>query len=423
MTALKTYYYRLLFSDGSLKAGFYHLAVEQDFSARLRLEKEFDATVVGLWSLPRPLTAAYRAFGRLFRRDSTPEDLAGFLRDLGVMLRAGVPALDALQTIMSEERTTSAGQVVRIARQMYDDLDAGVSVSAAFARRPDIFPETVRNLVAIGEQTGYLDRMLIEGAEHIERVVNIRRDVRTALIYPLFVFMSLIAVAIFWITYVVPTMGELFEQLDAEMPAITNHLIALSDSIGNNALTVIVAMIAIVAGITGAIRHHEPTRYAVHRLAHRLPIARTLMTSSGMAALTEHLAILIRSGIEIVTSLDILIRATTDLHYRRRLIQIRESVMRGEGVAASMRAAGGFPAMAVRMIAVGEESGSMDRQLDHLSTEYRKRLNTVIASLSEIIKPVIILIAGGLFFVLVIALLIPIYDLIRQAMQISGAGA
>ncbi|WP_018717534.1 type II secretion system F family protein [Arhodomonas aquaeolei] len=422
MTALRTYYYRVLMPHGALRTGFYRIAVEQDFSARLRLEQEFDGTVVSLWPLPRPVTAACDGLRRMIHRGIRAEDLAGFLRDMGIMLRAGVPALDALRTIIGEGETTGTRGITRIARQMHDDLDAGVSVSEAFARRPDVFPETVRNLVAIGDQSGNLDRMLIEGAEHTERMVNIRRDVRTALIYPIFVFASIIAVAAFWITYVVPTMGDLFEQLNAEMPAITRNLIAFSDLVAGNALAVILVLAALIAGITWAVRNHEPTRHAMHTLAHRLPVTRVLATSSGMAAISEHLAILVRSGLDIVTSLDVLTRATGDLYYRRRLARVREAVTRGEGVASSMRAVGGFPAMAVRMIAVGEDSGSIDEQLDHLSAEYRKRLDVVIASLSEIIKPAIILVAGALFFVLVLALLIPIYDLIRQAMQISAGG-
>lgn len=421
MMTLRTYYYRVLMPHGGVKAGFYRLAVERDFSVQLRLEQEFDATVISLWRLPRAMTATYETLRQLFQRDIPAEDLAGFLRDMGVMLRAGVPALDALRTVISEGQTSSSPGIAQVARQMHKDLDAGISISDAFARRPDVFPETVRNMMAIGDQSGNLDRMLLESAEHTERVLNIRRDIRTALIYPIFVFATIIAVAAFWITYVIPTLGDLFDQLNADMPAFTVSLIALSEWVVDRLLMVVLLLVVLTVGGIWLVRNHDPTRYAIHTIGHRLPLTRVLITSSGMAAMTEHLAILVRAGLDIVTSLDILTRTTNDLYYRRRLIQVRQAVTRGEGVASSMRATGGFPAMTVRMIAVGEESGSLDEQLSHLSAEYRKRLTVVIASLSEIIKPAIILVAGGLFFVLVLALLIPIYDLIRQAMQIGGA--
>jgi type II secretory pathway component PulF len=160
----------------------------------------------------------------------------------------------------------------------------------------------------------------------------------------------------------------------------------------------------------------------VDETLHRLQISRVLMTASGMAHISEHLALLVRAGIDFVGSLDILARSTGDRYYRWRLIKVRDAVARGEGIASAMRRTGGFPPMAVRMIAVGEESGSLDVQLTHLAQEYRKRLENVIRSLSEIIKPAIILLAGGLFIFLIVALLLPVYDLVRQSVQSSMGG-
>jgi general secretion pathway protein F/type IV pilus assembly protein PilC len=142
-----------------------------------------------------------------------------------------------------------------------------------------------------------------------------------------------------------------------------------------------------------------------------------------MAHLTEHLAILVRAGLDFVSALDVLARSTQDRYYQRRLIQVRELVSRGEGIASSMRRTGGFPAMAVRMVAVGEESGSLDVQLTHLAGEYRKRLEILVKSLAEIIKPAVILLAGALFLFLIVALLLPVYDLVQQSVRQSLGGS
>lgn len=123
-----------------------------------------------------------------------------------------------------------------------------------------------------------------------------------------------------------------------------------------------------------------------------------------------------------MTSLEVLANATTDQYYRQRLLRVRDAVARGEGIGVSMRRVGGFPAMAVRMISVGEESGSLNKQLDRLAAEYRKRLDVVVTSLGEIIKPALILIAGGFFIFLIVALLLPIYDLVRQSVSHSLGG-
>jgi general secretion pathway protein F/type IV pilus assembly protein PilC len=157
----------------------------------------------------------------------------------------------------------------------------------------------------------------------------------------------------------------------------------------------------------------------MHETLHRIPILQVIMTSSSMAHITEHLAILVRAGLDFVTCLKVLERSTQNLYYQRRLVRVRESVERGGGIADSMRSVGGFPAMAVRMIAVGESSGSLDAQLTHLAVEYRKRLDVLIKSLFELIKPLVILVAGALFLFLVVALLLPVYDLVRQSVNQS----
>lgn len=422
MSRLRTYYYRVLSPSGRMQTGFYRLAVEQDTSVRLRLEREMDATVLSLHPLPPPLSTVYAVVSGLFSRSVNAEDLSALLRDMGVMMRAGVPVLDALATIVSERRSSGAKVVAQLAQQLYDDLDSGIAVSDAIARRPDIFPETVRNLVLIGDKSGALDRMLLEAAEHVERVTNIGRDVRTALIYPVFVFSTLLAVMAFWLVYVMPTLGELFQQLDADMPPVTLALIAFGAYASEHGLAVITGIIVVLLAVVTLFRRHEPSRKRLHAAFHYLPISKRIVTSSGMAAMTEHMAILVQSGLDIISTLNVLTRTTGDLYYRSRLQKVSEAVSRGEGVAPSMRRVGGFPPMVVRMIGVGEESGSLDEQLNHLAREYRKRLEVMIASLSEIIKPVVVLVAGGLFFFLVIALLLPIYDLIGTSMQQNMGG-
>lgn len=414
-SSLNTYYYRVLLPHGSVRSGLLRLAVKREVSVRMRIESDTDGTVLSLFRFPSWLAFFSEILMHVFRRQVRGEDLAGFLRDMGLMMRAGVPALDALQTLVDESDTSENRAMAYVARNMLDDLNAGVGMTEAFNRHPDVFPETVRNLVSIGDQTGTLDRMLGEAAEHVERMINIKRDIKTALIYPAFVFSTIIGVAIFWIYYVVPNMARLFKQMQAKLPPITEGLVSFANMLSTH-LPWVLLVVAVVA-ITGTVlfKRSESFQLATYNLLHRLPISRTLLVSSGMAHMTEHLSILVRAGVDLVSSLRILGRATKNRYYRTRLIQVAESVSRGESVSSSMRRVGGFPAMAVRMISVGEESGSLDQQLAHLAGDYRKRLEVVVKSLAEILKPLIILVAGGLFLFLIVALLLPVYDLVRQS--------
>ena len=210
---MNTYYYRLVQTGGSRRTGIVHLAMERDFSARLWLEKHYDATVVSLRRLPAWLGQGLRQVSRSGARRIRSEELAGMLRDLAVMTAAGIPMIDALQTVAGEEAIDRRSRVAAVARLLLQDLDGGASVSETFARHHDIFPETVRNLITIGDETGAMDSMLMEAAEHIERLGQLGRDTRRAMIYPAVVFAAIFAVALFWAYYVIPNLAELFRNL------------------------------------------------------------------------------------------------------------------------------------------------------------------------------------------------------------------
>lgn len=419
-TGLRTYFYRVLLPNGKVERGFLRMLVERDHSVQLRLEARTEGTVLSLVRLPMWVTALNDFREKLFRRNLHSQDLAGFLRDMGIMLDAGVPVTEALSTLIEDESGQSG--VGEIARRVHTDLGSGMRMPQSFARHPDVFPETVRNLAEIGDQSGSLPKMLLESAAHTERLIDIHRDIRTALIYPVMVFATIIGVGFFWLYYVVPNMAQLFKQLQAKLPPLTQWLIAVSDALVQYLLLFALVAVLIIVAVVWCYRSLPRFKAWCHELLHKLPIFNTLTTSSGMAFVTEHLALLVRAGLDFMTSLEVLGNATADQYYSQRLKRVREGVARGEGIGASMRRVGGFPAMAVRMISVGEESGSLDKQLDRLAAEYRKRLDVVVSTLSEIIKPALILLAGALFIFLIVALLLPIYDLVRQSVNHSLGG-
>jgi type II secretory pathway component PulF len=411
---MNTYAYRLLLANGRTRSGMLRLMVERDLSARLWLERHFDAVVLSLYRLPNWMAAVLGASGSVTGQTLPPTELSGLLRDLAVMTRAGVPIIEGLKT-MAAETDSSQRRIAATARLLISALDAGASISEAFNRYPNIFPESVRNLMAIGEESGTIDRMLLEAAEHIERMTTLGRNMRQALIYPAFVFATILGAALFWIYYVIPNLAQLFSQMQVKLPAITRGVMQLSKWLEGNALPSFVLMAVLVLGIWLLLKFNKKTRRLLSSLAHRLPIARVLVTASGMAFITEHLAIMIAAGVDIIRSLGVLERALSDEYYRERINKVRVAVDRGELLGAAMQQVGGFPPMALRMIAVGEETGSLDTQLKHLAQEYRQRLAQLIGTLAEVIKPVVILVAGTFFLLLVVALLLPIYDLVRQA--------
>jgi type II secretory pathway component PulF len=415
---MNTYFYRVLLANGRTKYGMLRLMVERDLSAKIWLERHFESVVLQLYRLPNWVAGIFSATGSTFGQKLAPIELSGLLRDLAVMTKAGVPIIESLKAI-AEESDKSQKRIASTARLLISALDAGAPISEAFNRHPNIFPESVRNLMAIGEESGTVDQMLLEAAEHIERMTSLGRNMRQALIYPAFVFATMFGAALFWIYYVIPNLAGLFLQMRVKLPAITRGVLEVSKWMEGNANTSLFVILGVIVGIWLLIKLNRGARSFSFSLAHRLPILRTLVTASGMAFITEHLAILIASGVDIMRSLGVLERALSDEYYRERIKKTRLAVERGELLAAAMRQVGGFPPMALRMIAVGEETGSLDKQLKQLAIEYRQRLAHLIASLSEIIKPLIILLAGLFFILLIVALLLPIYDLVRQASTAS----
>jgi general secretion pathway protein F/type IV pilus assembly protein PilC len=414
------YCYRLLLEDGRRKNGFAWFAVERDFSVHLWLERQYRAVVLALYRCPAILNGLLRVTAGLRAQRAGTEDLAGMLRDLALMLQSGIPIIDGLRMIVDEAGFGVPGGTVTAARLLYGELAGGATVSQAFARHPDLFPEIVRHLVDIGNESGTLDRMLLEASAHLERVLIMGRNARRALVYPFFVFATIIGAAAFWIYYVIPGLSDLFRQLHAKMPPLTLALLDFSDKVADNGLTAF--LIPLIAGCLAwlAFRRSPAVRLFCFRMGHRLPVAGVLLRTAGMAFFTEHLALLIRAGLDIMQSLKVLERATGDAYYKEGIGEVRRVVARGERLSAALRAANRFPPLTLRMVAVGENTGTLDGQLARLAAEYRQRLDHLIATLAEVIKPVVILLAGAFFVFIVIALLFPVYDLIRQSMLLQG---
>lgn len=414
---MNVYYYRLLLSNGRVRSGIAQLPVEQDASARMWLEKNFDSTLLSLHRLPGWLAETQRSLAKLFKPTIRPVELAGMLRDLAVMTSSGIPVLEALRAVATEVGTVNTSNAARLARRLLDELDAGASLGDAFSRYPDAIPESVRNLVMIGDETGTMDRMLGEAADHLERVARMTADTRQALIYPAFVFTAIFAAGGFWIYYVIPNLSDLFKQMNAKLPPLTIAVMRGSEWLIGHIAYFFGGLVlsAFVLWVTW--RYSRTFRRTVHYALHRLPIAKTIMFSSGLAFLTEYMALLIRAGVDMVSSLQVMERAMRDEYYRDRIIAIRQVLERGDRLSSAMRQVGGFPSMMVRMIGVGEDTGTLDSQFSRLSAEYSLRLQRLISNLSEVIKPLVVLLAGGMFVFLIVALLLPVYDLVRQAIS------
>src|SRR5690606_6430491 len=342
---MNVYYYKLVLSNGRVKSGITQLAVEHVASARIWLEKNFDAVVITLTRFPGWLAETQRSLSHLVKPTIKPIELSGMLQDLAVMTSSGIPVMEALRAVANEVGQGRTSNPAKLARRMLEELDAGASLSEAFARYPDAFPETVRNLIMIGDETGSMDLMLKEAAEHIERISRMTADTKQALIYPVFVFSAIIAAGGFWIYYVVPNLADLFKQMNAQLPPLTVAVMAGSEWLISNFGYIFIGLVALAFTLWVTWRYSRKFRRAIHYTLHKLPIAKTIMFSSGLAFFTEYMSLLIRAGVDMVSSLQVMERAMRDEYYRDRIIAIRQVLERGDRVSSAMRQVGGFPSM------------------------------------------------------------------------------
>ncbi|MCF1182856.1 type II secretion system F family protein [Marichromatium gracile] len=380
-------------------------------TARAMIEQRHDDTVLRLWRLPGPASGLIDLMIGLTRRPVPTEVLAEFLHNLGVMLRCGLPIDQALVELREENRRSPMARVIN---ELHIGVSGGSALSAVMERHREIIPGTVLSLIAIGEQSGNLDRVLLDGAAHINRVRGIRQDVQKALIYPVFVTLVVLLAALFWIDYVLPNIQQMFLQMNAHLPPLTIKAMAVAGWLQR---LIEDWFWALLAGLTLAILLVTRTtwlRQRLYALLWRLPISGRLIRDSALAFMTEYLSLLIRAGVNLSEALAVLEEAMRNPHYRGHLQRVREGIRNGSRLSDELQATGVFPRLMIRLVSVGEQSGNLDEQLDYLAVEYRRRLHHTVDSLAEILKPLMISIAGVFFIFVVAVFLLPVYQLISQ---------
>lgn len=407
---MKYYRYKLIAPTGQLSAGVVRLPYKDIMSAITHLERDGSITIFVKHLGPILAFLFKLATIRLRRKVKRPV-LAEMLNNMAVMLRSGLALVSALQEAAdSAEIPEVQGDI----NDMVQAIQGGMSFSAAAANYPNIFPPTVIHLIRMGEETGQLDKMLADASSHLNRMHGIINDTKQALLYPAIVFLVMGAGLIFWFYYVVPKIVGLFKEMDVVLPPLTLFLIALSEFTRNYLFEVLAGMGALFAILHMARKKSRKFKHITDTGLMKMPLAKTMATASGLAFITEYFSMLLNAGIDILQSFKIIIESVGNEYYREKLVKVKDAISNGEGIADAFKAAEVFPNFVVRMISVGEMSGSLTEQLDYVADEYRKKLNLLVASLGKMLEPVVLIVAGAFFAIIIIALLLPIYDLVSQ---------
>jgi general secretion pathway protein F/type IV pilus assembly protein PilC len=401
------YSYKMLQPSGAIANSVARLPYDDETMAINYLENE-GGTVLHIRQLGK-LAAKYAEFTRFGLRKVKTTEVAETLSNLSVMLGSGIPASEALQEAAQGTENPALALAMEDIR-FY--VEAGSSISEAVGLYPKIFSNTVLYLLRIGEETGRIDRALEVAATHLQRIEQIKSDTKQAMLYPSFILVTMGAAVIFWFYYVVPQIVTLFTEMEVELPPLTKALIAISEWVQAYLVVVLITLAALYISAKIAYAKIYKFRRFMQGLALKIPIIGRLQHTSNLAFVSEYLHLLLDAGVDAFKSLDMVSRSLNNAIYQERVAKIHERITQGQSVADAFQSVTLFPSYVVRMVSVGERTGTLPAQFKRVSAEYRKRLNYKVETLSKSLEPIILIIAGGIFGIILGGLFLPIYDLI-----------
>ena len=339
-----------------------------------------------------------------------PKNLAVFTRQFSVMIDAGLPLVQCLEILGTQEEDKNFASVILATR---GDVESGASLADAMKKHPKTFDPLFTNMIAAGEAGGILDTILKRLATYIEKAVKLKSQVQSAMIYPVAVIVIAVVVVGVILWKVIPTFANLFQGLGAELPLPTRVVIALS----NGLVAYMPYIIGAIVAIGFLFRQYYSTtngRYNVDAVVLKLPVLGSLMRKIAVARFCRTLSTLLASGVSILEAMEITARTSGNAVIEEAIVNTRRSIERGETIAQPLRQTGVFPPMVVQMIGVGEATGALDTMLSKIADFYEEEVDVAVAGLLTLMEPIMIAFLGGIVGGIVIAMYMPIFSLISK---------
>jgi type IV pilus assembly protein PilC len=379
--------------------------VDQATSA-LRRDQILVTKIAPAKAKAEPKPAARKGRGRAVNS----KNLAVFTRQFSVMIDAGLPLVQCLEILGTQEEDKHFSRTILETR---GDVESGSALADAMKKHPKAFDALFTNMIAAGEAGGILDTILKRLAVYIEKNVKLKQQVKSAMIYPVAVLVIafLVVAVILW--KVIPTFATMFAGLGAELPLPTRVVIAMSNFVVRFIPFIIVG---IVAGVF-AVRQYYATnggRHAIDRLLLRMPVLGMILRKIAVARFCRTLSTLISSGVPILDGLEITARTAGNAVVEDGIMTTRKSIERGETVSGPLKDTGVFPAMVTQMIGVGEATGALDTMLAKIADFYEEEVDVAVAGLLTLMEPLMIAFLGVIVGGIVIAMYMPIFSMISK---------
>ncbi|MEO5573340.1 MAG: type II secretion system inner membrane protein GspF [Gammaproteobacteria bacterium] len=346
-------------------------------------------------------------FNLSLRRGISATDLALIARQLATLVRAGLPIEETLRAVSQQTEKPRLKSMLLAVRSRVME---GHSLAVALGDFPSVFPNLYRTTVAAGEQSGYLDVVLERLADYTEGRQQLNQKMTLALIYPVLLTLVAILVVTALLAYVVPQVVQVFANIGQQLPILTRGLIALSNFIRDYGLIMLVIIVMVSAGFSFLMRREGP-RYRFHQLLLKLPLISRLVRGLNAARFARTFSILTASGVPVLDGLRISAQVVSNLPMRGAVEEAASKVREGASLHAALERSHYFPPMTIHLIASGESSGNLEGMLDRAAISQEREMETLMAALLGLFEPLLILTMGGVVLLIVIAILLPIFDL------------
>ncbi len=337
------------------------------------------------------------------------KDIAIFSRQLATMMGAGLPIVQALAIL---EKQTSNKKFKKILKEIRADVEAGMAFSDALEKHP-VFNRLYVNLVRAGEASGNLDAILDRLATFLEKDLELRGKIKSAMTYPIIVFVFAILVTYFLLTGIVPQFAQILTDLGSELPLLTRFLISISDFLRSSTLFIVVA-VAVLWFAYARFYRTPRGRRIIDRMKLRLPVFGNLNKKSALARFSRTLGLLLHSGVNIIEAVDITKGTAGNAVVEDVLDEAKSSVQVGEPLSATLAAYPEiFPPMVSSMIRIGEETGALDAMLQKIADFYEREVDETVASLTAAIEPLMIIFLGAIVGMIVAGMFLPLFQIIN----------
>lgn len=345
-----------------------------------------------------------------FGGNPTAKDLAIFTRQFSVLIDSGVPLVQCLELLASQQENKKFQTAIRAVQK---EVEAGSTLADSMKMHSKIWDDLYTNLVAAGEAGGILDTMFRRLSVYIEKAVKLKAAIRSAGIYPAVVVVVAGAVITIILWKVVPAFTELFQSMNVDLPLPTRIVIGLSQFIGNFGFFVIVGAV-LMGFLFRSYYKTEKGRYRVDSILLKLPIFGPLLRKIAVARFTSTMSTLISSGVPILDSLDITAHTSGNAVIETAILNVKKAIEEGRTIVDPLKESGVFPNMVVSMIGVGEQAGALETMLSKIAQFYEEEVDAAVADLMTALEPMMIVVLGVLVGGIIISMYLPIFTLVGQ---------